>query len=122
MGRSASRLSRTRSGVVSPRFLAPGIARLSLPAPVPPLRLLERQPWISRLRHCRHEDVQAADVLRLSGDSAEFLVKLFRIAPRQLRHAVNPQQFKVANNHGTNRNQVVELSCVGWHESSSLTR
>src|SRR5271163_3385049 len=125
MGRSANRLSRTRSGVVSPDFLArgflaPGIARLSLLAPVPPLRLLERQPRIPRLRHGRPEHVQAADVLRLSGDVAEFFVKPFRIAPPELPYTADPQHLEVANHRRSNRNQVLQQPFLCRHGRTDL--
>src|ERR1700683_44669 len=115
MGRSASKLRRTRSGVVSRRFLAAGIARLSLPAPVPPLRLFQRQPRVSRLRHRRAKDVEAADVLRLPGDFAEFFVKLLRIASRQLPQAADPEHFKVPNHGWSNREQIFDPRLLSGH-------
>src|SRR5258707_5714529 len=76
IGCSASRLSKTRSGMVSSRFLAAGMARFPLPAPVPPLALLGREQRIAGLSYGRREDVLAADVDALAGDAAELLIKV----------------------------------------------
>src|SRR5579863_257916 len=81
MGRSASRLSRTRSGVVMLCFLAAAIVRLSLPAPIPPLALIEGQERIASLGHGRTISIQTADVLRFAGDLAYLLVKFLWVLP-----------------------------------------
>src|SRR5579864_4229666 len=107
IGRSASRLSRTKSGIVSSRFSAGGdITLLSLAAPIPPLRLFQRETWISRLRNGRAKNVQAANILGLSRKQAELLIKFFWILPGQLRHAADAEQFKIAEHRGSNRSQV----------------
>src|ERR1700690_3678339 len=118
MGRSASRLSSTRSGVVSSRFSAAAITRLSSAAPVPPLALLGRQKRIPRLRYRRAKNIQAADVLRLPGNLAKLLIKLFRVPPRELRHAGNPEQLEIAQHGRSNRHQVSEFSFFDGHENS----
>src|SRR5689334_19596551 len=98
MGCSESRLSSTRSGTVRPRFLS-AMARLALPAPVPPLALLRRKQRIARLLDRRGEDVLAADVDALAGHGAELPVEARRIAPGQLLHAADAQDLEVPQ-HG----------------------
>src|SRR3984885_7773005 len=117
IGRSASRLRSTRSGVVSSRFLAAGIACLALAAPLPPQALLDRQIRILRLRYRRPKYVQATDVLRPAGDLAELLVHLLRIAPRQLRHGANTEEFEIAQHRRANRNQVAQLPFFAGHKN-----
>src|SRR5271165_148571 len=102
MGRSASRLSRTRSGVVNARVSAAPIARLSLSAPIPPLALVERQPRIPCLRHGRPKDIQAADVLRLAGNLAKLLIELLWVLPRELGDAANAEQVEIAQHCRSN--------------------
>src|SRR6266404_9571087 len=94
MGRSANKLSRTRSAVVSLTgsfsflFLTPcplcpllsvffALIPLSSSlylfpsfAPPPPLALLHRQPRILRLRHCRLKRIQHTNILMLLRKSA----------------------------------------------------
>src|SRR3984885_10417297 len=118
IGRSASKLSSTRSGVVNSLFLAAGITCLALAAPVPPQALLDRQIRILRLRYRRPKYVQATDVLRLAGDLAELLVHLLRIAPRQLRHGANTEEFEIAPHRRANRNQVAQLLLFAGHKTS----
>src|ERR1700675_2588394 len=98
MGRSASRLSKTRSGVVRLLLfdLAAGIAGLSLAAPIPPTALRAGKPRVASLRHSRAENIQAADIHRPAGLGAQALVKFFGILARELRHAANPQQAEIA--------------------------
>src|SRR5215475_6589791 len=113
MGRSANRLSKTRSGVVSARLLGPGMICFPLSAPIPPLALLGWESRILRLGYGGAKDVQAANVLRLPGDLTQFFVQLLRIAPRKLRHPVNAQHIEVADHRRPHRNQVLQttLSC-----------
>src|SRR4051812_47336445 len=109
MGCSASRLSSTRSGTVSPAFfvarflcgvlLAAGIAGLSLAAPVPPLALLGREKWVAGLCYGGRENVLAADIDALAGGAAEFPIQLYRIALRKLLDAADAEQLKIAE-HG----------------------
>src|SRR5208282_2149241 len=122
MGRSASRLSRTRSGVVRSRFSAAAIARLSPPAPIPPLALFRWQKWIPSLRYRRPKNIQAADVLRLAGNLAELLIKLFRVLPGQLDHAGNAEQLEIAQHGRSDGNQVSQFTLFDGHENFSLTR
>src|SRR6266700_4206359 len=100
MGCSARRLSRTRSGTVRSRFIAAGILRLSLPAPVPPLALRGGKERVPRLCHGGAEDILAAYVYFPAGlpthDAAEFAVEPDRVLPRQLLYAADAEQLKVA--------------------------
>src|SRR4029077_11738249 len=121
IGRSASRLSRTRSGVVSARFLAPGIARFPLAARVPALALFHGKLRILRLRHRRLKDIQTADILRFPGLDTELLVQLFRIAACELSNRLNPQKFEVTNYRRSHRNQIPETSLRCRHTEFSLT-
>jgi hypothetical protein len=88
------------------------LARLTQPAPVPPLALLRRKARISRLRHRRAECVQHADVLLLPGHAAKPFVKAFRVLPCQSRDGVDAQQLEIANHGGANRNEVSQFSCA----------
>src|SRR6476660_43311 len=117
IGRSASRLSRTRSGVVSSRLLAVGIARFPLPAPIPPLAFFQRKLRISRLRHRGLEDVQATDVLRFPGLDAELLIQLLRIAAGELSHRLDPKKLEVADHRRTHGNQIPEASLCCGHQN-----
>src|SRR4051812_23255298 len=109
MGCSASRLSSTRSGTVSPAFfvarflcgvlLAAGIAGLSLAAPVPPLALLGGKKRVAGLRYGGRENVLTADIDALADGAAECPIQLYRIALRKLFDRANPQKLKIAN-HG----------------------
>src|SRR5258708_16579540 len=96
MGRSDSRLSSTRSGVVSCCFLAARIPVLPLAAPVPPLALFRGQLWIPGLRHGCAKNVQTADVRVPGRGAAESFIASYRALPRQLRHAAYAQQIEVA--------------------------
>src|ERR1700674_111590 len=118
MGRSASRLSSTMSGVVSARFSVAAMARLSSAAPVPPLALLRRQKRIPGLRHGRAKNIQAADVLRLPGDLAKLLIKFLRVPPGKLRHAGDPEQIEIAQHGRSDRNQVSQFALFDGHENS----
>src|SRR5438270_6083448 len=109
MGCSASRLSSTRSGTVSSRFLLP-MACLALPAPVPPLALPGRKQRIAGLRHGRGKYVLAADIDPLSGQDAELAIHPGRVLPRQLFHAANAELFEVAQHGRTHRDQVLEIT------------
>jgi hypothetical protein len=80
--------------MVSSRFLA-GITHLSLPAPVPPLALLERQLWIPRLGNGSAENIEATDVLCLAPDAAQAFIELLGIASCELLHFAHSQQLKV---------------------------
>src|SRR5271155_1433099 len=121
MGRSASRLSSTRSGVVRPRFSAAAIARLSFAAPIPPLALVERQMRIPCLGYRRPKNIQAADVLRLAGDLAEAFVKFLRVLPRESVHAGNAEPVKVAQHGRANGNQISQFAFFDGHKHFSLT-
>src|ERR1700675_464878 len=108
MGRSASRLSKTRSGVVRLLLLdlAAGIAGLSLAAPIPPIALRAGKPGITGLRHSRAENIQAADIHRLAGLGAQALIQLLRILSGELRHAADPQQTEIAKHGGADGDQI----------------
>src|ERR1700749_46154 len=95
---SASKLSRTRSGTVSSRFLV-DICSLALAAPIPPLALFGRQQRIAGLRNRGGENILAADVHALAGDAAELLIKPLRILLCQLLNATNAQQPEISQ-HG----------------------
>src|ERR1700680_2533515 len=116
IGRSASRLSSTRSGVVNSRFSARAIPLLSSAAPIPPLALLRWQTPVPCLRHRRAKNIQAADVLRLPRDSAQLLIKFLWASFGKLRHAGNAEQFKTAQHRRTNGNQVSQLALFCGHE------
>src|SRR5580765_1435419 len=106
MGCSASRLSRTRSGTVSSRFLTAGIACLSLPAPVPPLALIGGKKRVARLGHGSRENILAADIHALAGNAAQFLIEAGRVLAGKLFHAADAEQFKIAQHGGTNGDQI----------------
>src|SRR5271154_1692452 len=123
MGRSASRLSRTRSGVVRLLLLdlAAGIAGLSLAAPIPPLALFAGQARIARLRHGGAKNVEAADIHPLAGFGAQALVQLFGILTRELRHAANAEQVEIAKHGRADGDEIPEAAVSGRHEIFSLT-
>src|SRR5215510_15435692 len=98
MAHSASKLKSTRSGVVSSDFLR-GMSLFAPAAPVPPLTLFSRQERIPGLSDRCGENIQAADVVPLPGDAAEFGVKPSWILPAELRHAADAQQLEIAQ-HG----------------------
>src|SRR5215471_17873418 len=106
MGRSASKLSSTRSGVVSARFLVAGIGSLAFTTPIPPLTLVGRQFGILRLFDSCAEGVETADVDGLALQRAQLLVELLRIPARELRNAVYAEHLEVAQHRGTDRNQI----------------
>src|SRR6476620_6564717 len=108
MGCSASRLSSTRSGTVSSRFLFP-MSRLAPAAPVPPLALLRRKQRIAGLRHGRGKYVLAADIDPLPGQDAELAIQPHGVLPCQLFHAANAELFEVAQHGRTHRDQVLEI-------------
>src|SRR5215471_4869069 len=128
MGRSASKLSSTRSAVVSSTpsfpfffftaFLIAGLPHAGLAflccasfpffAPPPPLALLRRQPWILCLSDGGLERIQHANVLMLPGDSSQPGVHRLRVLLCQLRDAANAQQFEIAKHGGPDRNQILQ--------------
>src|SRR5271155_3001083 len=112
MGRSASRLSRTRSGVVRLRLLdlAAGIAGLSLAAPIPPLALFTAQARVAGLRYCCAENIQAANIHRLPGSGAQALVQFFGVLARELRHAANAEQIEIAQHGGADGDEIREAA------------
>src|ERR1700676_276923 len=121
MGRSASKLSNTRSGVVSVNRLPFRILHrftLSLAAPIPPLALLHGKPRVTRLRHRRAKNVEAANVLVLRSHAAQLLIESIRILPRQLRHAAYPQDFKIAQHGRTDGNQISKGTGIRSHKIS----
>jgi len=77
----------------------PGMAYLSLAAPVPPLALVSRKKRIASLGYSGGEDILAADIDVLAGGAAEFLVEPGWILPSQLFHALNAEKLKIAE-HG----------------------
>src|SRR5580692_8501036 len=121
IGRSASKLSRTKSGVVSAPCLAPAIACLPFATPIPPLALLHRQMWIPGLRDSRTKDIEAADVHRLLGNSAKLLVKFLRILPGELADAGNAEQLEIVQHGRSDRNQVLQFAFFQRHKFSLTT-
>src|SRR5579863_5106350 len=121
IGRSASKLSRTKSGVVSAPCLAPVIACLPFATPIPPLALLCRQTWISGLRYGRTKDIEAADVHRPLGNSAKLFVKFLRILPGELVHAGNSKQLEIAQHGRPDRHQVLQFTFFQRHKFSLTT-
>src|SRR5580700_6369288 len=117
MGRSASRLSRTRSGVVSVErsFLAAGIASLSAAAPIPPLALCTGQPRIAGLRRRRGENIEAANIHGLACLGAQALIELFGILASELSHAANAEQIEIAKHGRADGNEIFEAALRGWH-------
>jgi len=61
---------------------------------------------IARLRYRRPKRVEHANIQMLRRHTPEFLVQPLGIAPRQLRHAMHPQQLKIAHHRRTDRNQI----------------
>src|ERR1700689_1221670 len=108
MGRSARRLSSTRSGVVKAVrfFLVAGIACLSLAAPIPPLAFTGAEPRIAGLRYCCAENIEAADIHRLAGFGAQALVQLVGILARELHHAANAEQIEIAQHGRADRDEI----------------
>ena len=86
------------------------MARLPLPAPVPPLALLGRKKRIAGLSYGRREGVQAADVDALTRNAAEFLVEPGRVLPGQLADAVDAEKLEVAQHGRANGDQVLKVS------------
>jgi hypothetical protein len=82
------------------------MASLPLPAPIPPLALLGRQKRIARLGHCRGENILAANVDPFPGNAAKPAIEFDRVLARQLFHAADFQELKVAQHGWANRNQV----------------
>src|ERR1700682_2717542 len=121
MGRSASKLSNTRSGVVSVNRLPLRMLHrfaLSQAAPIPPLALLRGKPRVTRLRHHRVKNVEAADVLVRRRHAAQLLIESLGILPGKLRHAAHPQEFKVAQHRRTNGNQISKGTGIRSHKTS----
>src|SRR4029077_7007737 len=116
MGRSARRLSRTRSGVVRARALAEGIARRSPAAPIPPGALLGGEKGIPGLGHGGGESIEAADVDLLPGDAAKPLVELFRILAGELGDAADAEKLEIAKHGRADRDEVPELASRARHK------
>src|ERR1700722_17193506 len=112
MGRSASRLSRTRSGVVRVFCLFFGMAFFPAAAPIPPLTFLRGQQRVASLGYGGLKGVEAADVDALAGDAAQFFVHLAGILARELADGADFQQLEVAKHGGANGNQI--LQTAGW--------
>src|SRR5215471_1713798 len=118
MGCSASRLSRTRSGVVRFRVLLLGMGRLPalrlarrsralpLAAPVPPMALGGRETGIARLRHGGGEGVEHAGIRALAGYPTEPLVKMAGLLAGKLRHAADAQPPKIPQHGRPNGDEV----------------
>src|SRR5271156_4044924 len=123
MGRSASRLSRTRSGVVRLLLLdlAAGIAGLSLAAPIPPLALFTGQARIAGLRYRCGENIEATNINRLAGFGTEALVKFFGILAGQLGHAANAEQVEIVQHGRADGDEICDAATGGGHEIFSLT-
>src|SRR2546426_54594 len=97
IGRSASKLSSTRSGVVSSRPLLLGAfirnpapllpyslaSLLPSSAPVPPQTFFRRQSRVSRLRHGRGKHIQHTDIVLLTGNVVQPVIEPPRILPRK---------------------------------------
>src|SRR6185437_6005942 len=111
MGRSDSRLSKTRSAVVSGslllRFATP---RLPFPAPVPPYRLRRREQRIARLRHRCLKYIKAADVVLLSRKLTQTFVHMVGILSCQSGKIGDSQQLKVAKHCWPDGNQVLQFA------------
>src|ERR1700722_19888206 len=101
IGRSASRLSKTRSGVVRSRALDAAILRLPQAAPIPPLALPGGKQGIARLRYSRGEDVEAADVLPLPCCTAKTLVEARGLLPCELGNIADTEKFEVPERSGS---------------------
>src|SRR5262249_35091054 len=119
MGRSASRLSSTRSGVVSARLLLCLATGLPFAAPIPPYALLRRQVRIARLRHGGTENVQHADVLMLARHATQPLVHALRLAAGQAIHGPDSQQLEIPQYRRPNRDQILQPALTDRHENSS---
>src|SRR6202046_1866262 len=115
MGRSASRRSSTRSGVVRLLALFFGMFFLPQAAPIPPLAFFRGEQRVARLCYRGLKCVQTADVDALAREAAKFLVHFARILPRELTDRANAQHFKVAQHGGADGNQILQpaLRSVG---------
>src|SRR4051795_13504814 len=100
MGRSASRLSKTRSGVVSPFSLPFLIFLFPQPAPVPPLALLRRKQRIFCLRNGGTKNIQATDILPLPLDTVQCRIHGLRISSGKPFNTVDAQLVEVAQHGG----------------------
>src|SRR5437588_6530069 len=105
MGRSQSRLSSTRSGVVRSRLLL-GMGAFPLSAPIPPLALVQWQSGIARLGYRRAKHVEHTWVLFLPGELGQALIKLFRRLPRQLGDVGYAEPLEISQHNRPHRNQV----------------
>src|ERR1700722_6779116 len=112
MGRSASRLSRTRSGVVRVPCLFFCMAFLSAAAPIPPLAFFGGEQRVASLGYGGLKGVKAADVDALAGDAAEFFVHFAGILGCELADGADFQQLEIAEHGGANGNQI--LQTAGW--------
>src|ERR1700693_2068955 len=110
MGRSASRLSRTRSGVVRPLALFFGMVFLPQAAPIPPLTFFCGKQRVASLRHRGLKAVEAADIDALAGEAAKFFVHFVRILARELADGANAQQFEIAEHGGADGNQILQTA------------
>src|ERR1700722_2116020 len=122
MGRSASRLSRTRSGGVRVPCLIFGMAFLSAAAPIPPLAFFGGEQRVAGLGYGGLEGVEAADVDALAGDAAKFLVHLARILARELADGADFQQLEITEHGGANGNQILQTAVWSVAHKTSLTR
>src|SRR5580765_1247826 len=116
MGRSANRLSSTRSGVVNSPFLRFGILCLPPPTPIPPPAPFDGEQRVSSLCHGRAEHIETADVLCLASDFAESFIQLFRVSPRELLHAMNSEHFEIVGDCWPYRNQVPQAALRFRHK------
>src|ERR1700728_261580 len=110
MGRSASRLSRTRSGVVRLLGLFFCMAVLPQAAPIPPLAFFRGEQRVASLGYRGLEGVETADVNALAGKAAKFLVHFMGILARELTDGTNAQQFEIAKHGGADGNQVLQTA------------
>src|ERR1700691_5162257 len=110
MGRSASKLSRTRSGVVRLLGLFLGMVFLPQAAPIPPLAFFRGKQRVARLGYRGLKGVEAADVNALAGEAAKFFVYFMRILARELADGANAQHFKIAKHGGADGNQILQTA------------
>jgi len=81
--------------------------------------LFGRQARIARLRHCRSERIEYANVLMLFRHAPKLTIKPLGASTSQIRHAANTQQLKISQHGWTDRDQILKLSGLSWHHSSS---
>src|SRR5580692_4548083 len=114
MGRSASKLSRTRSGVVSVPCLFFGMAFLSAAAPIPPLAFFRGEQRIARLGYGGLERVEAADVDALAGDAAKLFVHFAGILARELADGADFQQLEIGSMAGPTEIKSCKRRVEAW--------